>query len=315
MDDYLIDKLEVCEGDVSLLKDNGNRYLAVITHKDENGYYALDENVPNIGDKITIAHAKTVTSVDTRTGETATQDTFDHPEYLSETFNDLTEYEYTVCAYVDVPNDISQRRATMLYDVIVGAETLKADMGEDAVPLFYAFDTETTADEEKAEAYLKAFCKANPGIMYESKAVLRAEFETLKKMFTLLGGLLCIIIGFVGLLNFFNTIMAGIIARKNELAVLQAIGMTGKQVKTMLVTEGLVYSVGAGLIALVLSLIFIPIVNAAADNVFWFYSQHFSVTPVLLTIPFMALIGICVPLVSYKGISRASIVERIREIG
>ncbi|MBO4319885.1 MAG: FtsX-like permease family protein [Treponema sp.] len=315
MDDYLIDKLEVCEGDVSLLKDNGKRYLAVITHKDENGYYALDENAPNIGDKITIAHARSMTSVDTRTGETATQDTFDHPEYLSETFNDMTEHEYTVCAYVDVPTDISQRRSTMLYDVIVGAEKLKADMGEDAVPLFYAFDTETASDEEKTEEYLKTFCKANPGIMYESKAVLRAEFETLKKMFTLLGGLLCIIIGFVGLLNFFNTIMAGIIARKNELAVLQAIGMTGKQVKTMLVTEGLVYSVGAGLIALVLSLIFIPIVNAAADNVFWFYSQHFSVTPVLLTIPFMALIGICVPLASYKGISRASIVERIREIG
>ena len=315
MDDYLIDKLEICEGDVSLLKDNGNRYLAVITHKDENGFYALDENAPNIGDKVTIAKVSSITYVDKRTGEAATQDTFDHPQYLSESFNDLKEFEYTVCAFVDVPNDISQRRATMAYDVIVGAENLRADMGEDVAPLFYAFDTETVADEEKAETYLKTFCKANPSIMYESKAVLRAEFDTLKKMFTLLGGLLCIIIGFVGLLNFFNTIMAGILARKNELAVLQAIGMTGKQVKTMLVTEGLIYSVGAGLIALILSLIFIPIVNAAADNVFWFYSQHFSVTPVLLTIPFMALIGICVPLISYRGISKASIVERIREIG
>lgn len=42
-------------------------------------------------------------------------------------------------------------------------------------------------------------------------------------MFTLLGGVLCLIIGFVGELNFFNTVMAGIIARKNEIAVLQAI--------------------------------------------------------------------------------------------
>lgn len=39
-------------------------------------------------------------------------------------------------------------------------------------------------------------------------------------MFTLLGGVLCLIIGFVGVLNFFNTVMAGIIARKNEIAVL-----------------------------------------------------------------------------------------------
>ena len=32
MDEYLIDKLEVCEGDVSLLKDRSNRYIALITN-------------------------------------------------------------------------------------------------------------------------------------------------------------------------------------------------------------------------------------------------------------------------------------------
>ena len=151
--------------------------------------------------------------------------------------------------------------------------------------------------------------------MYESKAVKRSEFDSFKKMFSLLGGLLCLIIGFVGLLNFFNTVMAGILERKNEIAVLQAIGMTGKQVKSMLITEGLIYSIGSGIMALTLSLIFIPIVNAAADKIFWFYSEHFSVTPVLLIMPLMALIGVFVPLISYKNISKASIVERIREIG
>ena len=73
--------------------------------------------------------------------------------------------------------------------------------------------------------------------------------------------------------------------------------------------------IGSGIMALTLSLIFIPIVNAAADKIFWFYSKHFSVTPVLLIMPLMALIGVFVPLISYKNISKASIVERIREIG
>ncbi len=315
MDDYLIDKLDVCEGDVSLLKDASKRYIALITYKDENGNYALDENAPKIGDKISIAHAEGMTFSDNRTGEQATQDTYDHPEYLEGTYTDLTEYEYTVCAYVDVPTDISQRRRTLGYDVIVGAENLMTDMGEDVVPMFYAFDTDTALDEEGAEAYLKSFCETNPTFMYESKAVKRSEFDSFKKMFSLLGGLLCLIIGFVGLLNFFNTVMAGILERKNEIAVLQAIGMTGKQVKSMLITEGLIYSIGSGIMALTLSLIFIPIVNAAADKIFWFYSKHFSVTPVLLIMPLMALIGVFVPLISYKNISKASIVERIREIG
>lgn len=34
MDEYLIDKLEICDGDVSLLKDQSNRYIALITNKD-----------------------------------------------------------------------------------------------------------------------------------------------------------------------------------------------------------------------------------------------------------------------------------------
>ena len=134
-------------------------------------------------------------------------------------------------------------------------------------------------------------------------------------MFVLVGGLLSLIIGFVGILNFLNTIMAGIITRKNEIAVLQAIGMTGKQVKEMLITEGMIYTAGSGAIALILSVIFVPIVNAVSNELFWFYSDHFSITPVLMVLPIMALLGIIVPLVSYKGLSKASIVERIREIG
>jgi putative ABC transport system permease protein len=315
MDEYLIDKLEVCEGDVSLLKDRSNRYIALITNKDENGEYFIDENAPKIGDIITIADATSVEFIDTRTGEPATDSTYEQPEFLAGTYSGLTEYEYTVCAYVDVPEDISLRKASLGYNVIANTDNLKKDFGENVVPVFYAFDTESHDAEEKAESYLHRFSEEDSSITYESKAVKRAEFEDFKKMFTLLGGVLCLIIGFVGVLNFFNTVMAGIIARKNEIAVLQAIGMTGKQVKEMLIIEGMIYTVGSGLLALILSLIFIPVVNGIANSIFWFYSNHFSITLVLIFIPIMTLLGILVPLISYKGLSKESVVERIREIG
>ena len=315
MDDYLIDKLKVCEGDVSLLKDRSNRYIALITHKGENGEYIPDENAPKIGDKITIARATAVNFIDTRTGESATDSTYEQPEFLAGTYTGLTEYEYTVCAYVEVPNDISLRHATLGYDVIAGSKHLKEDFGENTQPVFYAFDAETVDSEEKAESYLHRLSEETIGITYESKAVKRSEFEDFKKMFTLLGGVLCMIIGFVGVLNFFNTVMANIIARRNEIAVLQAIGMTGKQVKEMLIIEGMIYTLGSGLLALLISLLFVPAVNGVANSIFWFYSDHFSITPVLLIMPIMVLLGILVPLISYKGLSKASIVERIRAIG
>ena len=64
-------------------------------------------------------------------------------------------------------------------------------------------------------------------------------------MFMLLGGALSFIVGLVGVLNFFNSIVTGITARRRELAVLQSIGMTGRQLQTMLALEGLLYTLGA----------------------------------------------------------------------
>ncbi len=315
MDDYLIDKLTVYEGDLSLLKDPNQKYVALITHRYANGEYTLDEYAPKIGDKVALAESTAVDFVDTRTGQPATEASFAQPEFLAGTYTGLTEYEYTVCAYVDVPDDISLRSTSLCYNAITSSDNLKEDFGDAAKPIFYAFDTDTPEAEEKAEKYLQALSKENSGITYESKAIKRSEFEDFKNMFILLGGVLCLIIGFVGILNFFNTVMAGIIARKNEIAVLQAIGMTGKQVKEMLIIEGLIYTVGSGLLALLLSLIFIPAVNGAGNSIFWFYSSHFSIRPVVEMLPLMALFGILVPLLSYKGLSKASIVERIREIG
>ncbi len=280
MDDYLIDKLTAYEGDLSLLKAPGQKNIALITHRYSNGEYTLNEDAPAIGDRIKIA-----------------------------------EYDYTVCAYVEVPIDISLRQSSLGYNVILSSANLKEDFGDQALPIYYAFDTDTPEAEEKAENFLHQLSLENSGITYESKAIKRSEFEDFKNMFILLGGVLCLIIGFVGILNFFNTVMAGIIARKNEIAVLQAIGMTGKQVNEMLMIEGLIYTVGSGLLALILSLIFIPAVNGVGNSLFWFYSAHFSIRPVVLMLPAMALFGLLVPLLSYKGLSKASIVERIREIG
>ena len=315
MDDYLLDKLTVYEGDISLLNDKSGRYIALITHKDENGFYVNDVTRHKIGDKVTIAKATGVSFIDTRTGKTPTDVAFEQPEFLEGTYTDVTEYEYTVCAYVSVPQGISLRKEAFGFNAILSSDSLKQDFGESVVPVFYAFDTVSSDAEAEAESFISRFSEENSDISYESKAVLRAEFEDFKKMFTLLGGVLCLIIGFVGILNFFNTIMAGIIARKNEIAILQAIGMTGKQVRGMLMTEGKIYTVGSGLLALTLSLVFGPLVNSVSSSFFWFYSSNFTLVPVLLMLPIMVLLGILVPLASYSGFSKASIVERIREIG
>lgn len=114
-------------------------------------------------------------------------------------------------------------------------------------------------------------------------------------------------------MNFFNVILTGIITRKREFAVLQSIGMTGKQLKTMLVCEGLLYALGAGLLSLILSVVLGPFAGAAVENVFWFFTYHFTVTPILLLLPVFALLGALTPLAVYRSVAHLTIVERLRE--
>ena len=73
-------------------------------------------------------------------------------------------------------------------------------------------------------------------------------------MFMMLGSALSFVIGLIGILNFFNAILTGIAVRKREFAMLQSIGMTGKQLKTMLIIEGLLYTLSS---VIILSLIHI----------------------------------------------------------
>ena len=132
-------------------------------------------------------------------------------------------------------------------------------------------------------------------------------------MFLLLGSLLSLIVGLIGILNFFNAILTGIITRRREFAVLQAIGMTGRQLKEMLTLEGLLYTLGSLAITLFASITGAPLVGKLFGNLFWFFRYRFTITPSLIMFPVFALLGIVLPLISYHLMQKQSVVERIRE--
>ncbi|MDE6636100.1 MAG: ABC transporter permease [Lachnospiraceae bacterium] len=55
-------------------------------------------------------------------------------------------------------------------------------------------------------------------------------------------GSLCAILLFMGLMNYVNVTATGLVIRKKEFAVMESIGMTEKQLKKMLLLEGMFYS-------------------------------------------------------------------------
>ncbi len=95
--------------------------------------------------------------------------------------------------------------------------------------------------------------------------------------------------------------------------MLQSVGMTGKQMNTMLVYEGLYYTMLSAALSLVLSAALGPLVGSLC-SAFWFFTYRFTVLPVLAVIPLFLILGILVPLLMYRSVNRRTIVERLREI-
>ena len=198
-------------------------------------------------------------------------------------------------------------------EFILNDQTFMQDSGTDSV-MYYAFDTTDEANGAM-EKFLADYTEnVNPQFDYESKALYASEFEGMRSMFQLCGGALSFIVGLVGVLNFFNAILTGIITRKREMAVLQSIGMTGKQLKTMLVCEGLLYALSSVLLSLVLAVVLGPLAFSALQSMFWFFTYRLTLTPFLIVAPVFALLGVLVPLAVYRSVSKATIVERLREV-
>lgn len=289
LDPTLGEKLTVIDGSLDSLWEPDSHAIAIAVNLDDSGKLPDPGIYPAVGEKIKVTYGN---------GDTA------------------HDVNYTVCALVDVPYNMSSRFYTMGYEAILSADALYRDAGEDNVfPMLYLFDTPSPEAEAAAESYL-AQLTSDPDspLMYESKATHRAYFQEFRMIFVILGGLLCAIIGIVGILNFFNAMMTAILARSREFAVLQSVGMTGRQLETMLLWEGLLYTLGSGLIAGLLSAAINPLAGRLLESAYWFYSYHYTITPVLAMLPAFIVLGCAIPAVMYRQAVKQSIVERLRSL-
>lgn len=313
LDTALFEKLTLVEGELDPVIRGEENMIAVAVYVDDYGNIYNTDFYPPIGSTLTLSYTDAAYYIDSRTGEPADENTpADCWQHVTEGQH---EVDYTVCAYVVVPNSMTHRYNTLgSYNLVLLAERLAADSEKPLVPLVYVFDTPDADAEEAAEAYLAKLTEGElSALMYESKATLRAGFEGFRNMFLLLGGLLCAIIGLVGVLNFVNAIMTGIISRRREFAVLQAVGMENRQLKAMLIYEGLFYSLGSALAALVFAALITPLAGHMLESMFWFFSARFTLAPVLAAIPVFALLGWLIPTMMYSHSARSSVVERLRE--
>ena len=272
----------------------------------------------NVGDKVTITFAETFNYKDPATG-TVYETPYDVPENVD--FNNIeyivvgTDREYTVCAVMDqYPTSYAPNYAFVgnSVELIMTAEQIADITGDNYEVMCYCADAVSSEAADKAEAYLQELCENDPGrYEYSSLETVRKEFEQFTGAVKYIGGFLSAIVGLIAVLNFINAIFTGILSRKRELALLKAVGMTGKQLKRMLMTEGLFYA----LMSVIFSMPFAALINLLFLKLDFFWSSataHITVVPILLLLPVLALIGALIPYVIYGKVKGKSIVEDLR---
>mgnify|MGYP001852345347 CR=1 FL=1 len=312
MSAFALDHLTVLEGDLSSLYEPGSRAIAAVYSEDDYGNADMDSHWAKLGDTVTLRYVEETECYDPDTGEVYGdyEDVPDGANYVTRPVK-YRDVEYTVAALVTVPSALSYRYYGS-DEFILNDQPFVQDTGTDSI-MYYAFDTTDEANGA-IEAFLADYTEnVNPELDYESKATYAGEFESMRSMFLLLGGALSFIVGLVGVLNFFNAVLTGIISRRRELAVLQAVGMTGRQLRAMLAFEGLLYALGAAGLALLLTVVLGPVAFRAVEGLFWFFTYHLDLTPFLLVFPLFALLGVGIPILTSRASERHTVVERLRE--
>lgn len=310
MEDFVLDKLNVLEGDLGKLKEGGN-YVAAVYGADDYGNIYEDSHWAKLGDQVTIRYIKEYECYNPETGEIYGED-----EDLSGKLwrQRATVYEdkvYEVAALVDVPSQISYRYYGA-DEFVMGADTFIRDSGTSDI-LYYAFDCEDDK-MDAVEQWMHGFAGSDDSQYdYESRKSEEEEFNGFRNMFVMVGSGAALIVGMVGILNFLNAILTGIMARKREFAVLQSVGMTGKQLNRMLITEGMVFAGSSIVITLILTILMGPLASSVLEGMFWFFSYHLTVTPIFLVMPVFLIIGAVIPLITYYYVAKRSVVERLRE--
>ena len=311
-DEELLEKLTVLEGqlDVEKFQEGGYVLLTSVIGDHTDGCLLYEP-----GDTVTIGTVGADSVPEEITDENG--------NILDVVWHDREEQEYEVMAIVEIPSSLdlhsySVNGVGMVLPESEFTESYPADGeyvgGED---YGYCFAKTYTLKDGYEDAFVRAaesyVNNENPNMGYVDRRTLEQEFSGMVTVIRTIGIGLSAVIALIGVLNFINSMMTGIIARKREFAVLSSIGMTGGQIRRLLLEEGLYYVAISGGIGILLGSVAAWGVLSALNQVILFFRYQYDGTAFLIMLPIFAVIALLIPGAAYARMSRESVVERLRD--
>lgn len=278
MDEFTFSRLKLVDGKIDRKKLATGKYILEGVWVDSRGHMDMSSMNHGIGDKVKLNYNGNIHEV-TVLGHVIA--------------NEANTYDWVGSCFF-LPGDV--------YKKITG----------NTYAMSYVFDA-AQDKETDMEHFLKQYTNSvEPTMSYKSKLTTLAGVTDIKNTIVSIGGTIAFIIGIIGILNFINTILTSILIRHRELAILQSIGMTRKQLVAMLCIEGCYYVAFTVVISVLLGLgSSLFIVRPLCDQI-WFFNFKFNFWPLVIIFPLLFVLGSLVPYVAYRLTGRQSVVERLR---
>ncbi|MDO4285478.1 MAG: ABC transporter permease [Eubacteriales bacterium] len=175
---------------------------------------------------------------------------------------------------------------------------------------FY-FNTAEEGLEEAADLLTAYQQNGATGMNITSRRTMARQYEAQTRSAAVMGYAVSMIIALVGILNFINSMATALIARKREFAMLRSIGMTKRQLRRMLILEGLFYAGLTLFASLLLGSLAVGILvrGMVAGG---YTTFHFTLLPLLLCAPVLTVFAILLPCLCFRNLEKQTIVERLR---
>lgn len=287
IDDYLINKEKFIEGEFDSDKWNNGSYVIVGEDSDKKSSFKA-------GDKIKIKVKNRIKEVQIM-GK------------INYNFSDGLRY-YPIIQ----ENQFDESSPELDLEYFYLNPNLYKELTGDNSIMSYGFDVEDS-EKENFDKLLKSF-ENEPGFSYDSRDLQIKSFKDFKNLIEFVGYSLSIVLFLISVLNFINVIATEILRNMVSLSILEAIGMTKKNIKKYLVKKNLIYS----LCGLVFSFIIMLLVDKYIlidfmEQAKW-TSYKFVIMPLILVNCVNIIIGILFTGRFYEKHSQNSVVDRIRNI-
>lgn len=218
---------------------------------------------------------------------------------------------YEVMAVAELPPALSAQRYSSVGGQVIVPSSRFLEVSETKGALVSVLDAEP-GKLEAVEDVVASYVNRSDELAYDSKKTYLKEFDDMLNEHRIVGFGLAFFLAVIGIMNFANAVVTGISSRARELAIMQAVGLTGRQMRGMLVCEGMFYGVVTAAVTAGLYACFGKWVIHLYASDMWYFEYHFTVMPILVCLPFILLISAAVPLAACSKMEERGLTERMR---